>query len=403
MKKTVIFINFFRYDRLNYHKFYNKEKYRFIIFLNDEFYKRFPKEYLHMFDKLICINKLEFNEFYPYIEEEVSFLQNKSNLSIVCWDEQMLLIASQLRKKFGLNGALPDKINLFRDKILMKNALNNKKIKVPNYKKFNGKKLEIDTLNIIANEIGFPMIVKPIDGSGSMETKKINNFVELCDFSKIQSNIDNFECEEFVEGEFYHCDCLIDKGRIIFEEVSKYIGSGIDFLNGKPIGSFILNDENLIRKEIISFNNSVIEVLDPPDGFTHMEVFHNGKEVIFIEIACRPPGGEIMPMYYNSYGIDFYEILMQKELDLLVEIKPIRKKFAAWIYYPKRNGIVKKISQPKLKSTTVMQNKVQIDDAIVRSSNCYERAISVEIINDSYYEIIDDIKNLSELCLVEYI
>ena len=94
---------------------------------------------------------------------------------IECLWEPGILLAARLREVFGVTGLGVDAAQRFRDKELMKQALDEVGIRTPHH-------IAATSVSAIweaAEKIGFPIILKPIDGAGSADTYRINAVNEL--------------------------------------------------------------------------------------------------------------------------------------------------------------------------------------------------------------------------------
>jgi len=65
-----------------------------------------------------------------------------------------------------------------------------------------------------ADEIGFPVIVKPIAGAGSMDTFRVGSMAELDQALSRVTSYDEVNVEEFIEGEEYTYDTICVDGEI---------------------------------------------------------------------------------------------------------------------------------------------------------------------------------------------
>ena len=83
-----------------------------------------------------------------------------------------------------------------------------------------GYSFEIDSLNEIQEilpKLKFPVMVKPVDGSGSRGTSKVeraNDFAVACEYAMAGSISHRAVAEPFVEGKEYGVESFVDKGEI---------------------------------------------------------------------------------------------------------------------------------------------------------------------------------------------
>ena len=71
-------------------------------------------------------------------------------------------------------------------------------------------------------KIGYPVIIKPIAGAGSMDTYRVDNAEELkAAIAKI-GHIDHVNVEEFIDGEEYTYDTICIDGKIVYTNIGYY-------------------------------------------------------------------------------------------------------------------------------------------------------------------------------------
>ena len=63
-----------------------------------------------------------------------------------------------------------------------------------------------------AEEVGYPLILKPIAGAGSADTHKVHDDAELVRVMQKMQHVQEASCEEFIEGEEFTFDYGEDTG-----------------------------------------------------------------------------------------------------------------------------------------------------------------------------------------------
>src|SRR4051812_44425974 len=111
--------------------------------------------------------------------------------------EPLVILAARLRERWGMPGMSVDAVRGFRDKQLMKERVAAAGLRVPRSRRV---KTEAET-RAAAEEIGFPLILKPIAGAGSADTYKVTSQSELDAVLPMMRGIPEASCEEYVEGE----------------------------------------------------------------------------------------------------------------------------------------------------------------------------------------------------------
>ena len=89
--------------------------------------------------------------------------------------EVLVMLAARLRAQWGLPGMTPDTVHGFRDKQVMKERVAAAGLRVP-------RSVRVKTereVRAAAEQIGFPLILKPIAGAGSADTYAVRTQAEL--------------------------------------------------------------------------------------------------------------------------------------------------------------------------------------------------------------------------------
>lgn len=301
----------------------------------------------------ICrVNSLDYSD----VSEIVSLIVSEygaSEVRIVCTEERPILQAAVLRDAFGIAGMCYQTALGFRDKTVMKQRLADAGIRVPRFLSLK----DARTYKDISDALGSTQFVaKPLLGMGSRGTYVISNEAEFSIIS-FDSDAGDYEFEEYIEGVMGHCDSMVVDGKICFAEVCKYPAPPLEFLNGRPTGSLLMLPEDLLRQKILDINCLVLKILNAQDCVTHMEFFvTESGDIIVIEIAARPPGGGIVPMYNRIFNFSL------SELAVLQQMKPENVpagsfinsgRYAAYFGIPRPIGLVTDVRPPVFRSKII--------------------------------------------------
>lgn len=170
---------------------------------------------------------------------------------------------------------------------------------------------------ILNNEnINFPLIIKPIDGMGSINVFKINNDDELKFFINY---VPNSIIQEFISGEEYTIDVLLDlKGKII----SIVPRLRIEVIGGEVSKSKVENIPELIGKTELLIN--CLNKYGLVKGPLTIQCISNPQGIYFLEINCRFGGG--VPLSFES-GIDYADVFEDmykgKHVDRILHFKEL--------------------------------------------------------------------------------
>jgi hypothetical protein len=222
---------------------------------------------------------------------------------VECLWEPGILLAARLREAFGIPGLGVMQAQRFRDKELMKQALDQAGIRTPRHCAAQSVAEVWDA----AEAIGFPLILKPIDGAGSADTYRVRDTDELRAVLPRLRHVPMVSVEEFVDGEEYTFDSITAGGRIAYYNIAWYRPRPLVARSNEWISPQVIALRELDRPELqggVKMGYEVIEALGFDTGFTHMEWYRKADgEVVFGEIGARPPGAHQVDQM--KYACDF--------------------------------------------------------------------------------------------------
>ena len=237
------------------------------------------------------------------IAEVHSQLKGHTLDRIECLWEPGIMLAAELRNHFGVAGLTIEQAHRFRDKEAMKLALDDAGIRTPRH-------IAVDSIAAAweaAEQIGFPVILKPIAGAGSADTYRIDSTDDLRAILPRLRHVPTVSVEEFVDGEEYTFDTITIDGEIAYHNVAWYrprplIARSNEWISPQVIALRDVDDPSLAEGVRMGFE--VIKALEFESGFTHMEWYRKADgEVVFGEIGARPPGAHQVDQM--KYACDF--------------------------------------------------------------------------------------------------
>lgn len=156
----------------------------------------------------------------------------------------------------------------------------------------------------------FPVFIKPISGSSSVDTYKINNIEELEFFKKY---IKNPIIQEYMIGEEYTVDAFLDFESNIISIVPR---RRIQTRAGEIIKGKIVKDV-----EIIKDVKRLLGVLKPIGQIT-IQCMKTAEKIKYIEINPRFGGGAPMSIMAGANSCEYlYRLLMDEKLEYNEEYK----------------------------------------------------------------------------------
>jgi hypothetical protein len=263
---------------------------------------------------------------------------------VECMWEPGVVLAAKLRAKLGCPGLSVEQARWFRDKESMKQVLDAAGIRTPHHYRAKSKQEVRDAVA----RIGFPAIVKPIDGAGSADTYTLRSADDLENALGALKHIDEVSVEEFIEGEEFTYDAICADGQVLFQNVAWYRPKPLVARQNPWISPQAICMRRLELPEIsggVDLGHRVLEALGQKTGFTHMEWFRKPDgEVVFGEIGARSPGGRLTHGMNLSVDADLFagwaEALTAGRIS-----QDLTKKFNAAIIFKRAQGAGDRIAR----------------------------------------------------------
>jgi hypothetical protein len=220
--------------------------------------------------------------------------------------EPCVLLAARLRERWGMPGMSVSTVIGFRDKEVMKSRLRAAGLRVPRSSRVH----TAAQVRAVAEEIGFPLILKPIGGAGCADTFKVTSWADLDETLPRIGGLSEASCEEYIDGEELTFDTLCIRGKPMMENVTMYLPKPLEASQKEWLSPMAISIRDLEQPKLaggIALGRAALDVLGMGDGFTHMEWFLTPSgEAVFGEIACRPGGAGIVDQMNFTCDSDFY-------------------------------------------------------------------------------------------------
>lgn len=164
-------------------------------------------------------------------------------------------------------------------------------------------------------KVGYPVIVKPDNGVGATTTYKLKNEDELRTFHNEDFHGVQFIMEEFVPGEIYSYDAIMNsKGEPIFETGNHTPISIMDSVNNHDDSVFYI--EKHISDDVRAAGRAAVQSFGVKSRFVHFEFFRLTEDheylgrkgrIIGLEVNYRPSGGFTPDMINYACSTDVYK------------------------------------------------------------------------------------------------
>ena len=381
---------------------------------------------LKIFGNIIQVDHFDFATLQPPMNKVLSQHYKPGDKSaIAVMSEFTMDEAAKLRDhfktKFNMFGSGVELTELFRNKLKMKEVLAKGNVRLPKYREFDVQAYQTHPnqyLQTLEHFLGYPMFIKPIDGAASIGTAYIRDRSSLEQWCN--QSIDSkqrFEIDEFIDGDLYHVDGVIQNNQIKFLFPSRYLHPNADGLSGKPICSMTLSPDSEDYQRLSEFAKETHKHFpEIPDGLFHLEVFKNRENIfIFLELAARPPGAAVPEVYMiRTGGICIRKLHSRLMFGLNVDAELAhlndssrRGPYAAMfqIGSPLAGGTVGKIHTP-IFSGGKHETKITCNEGDVIKPNInaiLHPLVSTIFYNDNYTQLEQDFFSLDEQQIIEII
>lgn len=254
---------------------------------------------LYFSDDTVILPKISSEK---YISEIIdTCIKNEVKLIVPTIDTDLLLLSQnkeEILKKSGATVMISDEkvISICRDKIKTQTYLEENGFKIP-------KMYSREEINTLEN-IKYPLFIKPISGSSSINTFKVNNKKELDIYLDL---IEDPIVQDFIEGEEYTVDVFLDfKSNPITIVPRQRLA-----VRGGEISKGIIRKDS----EIIADIKILVEKLKPIGHIT-IQLMKTAKGIEYIEINPRFGGGAPMSIQSGANSCEnLYHILQNKSLE----------------------------------------------------------------------------------------
>ena len=241
---------------------------------------------------------------------------------VACFDCESMGLAAALGERFSLPYPPQDAIALCRDKYLSKIRWREEGLPCPRARMVH----DADEAERFLAELGGRMVLKPLTGSGS-EHVGLCGSPEACrsHYGSILAALesrganrlyrspapahDRIVAEEFIDGEEYSCDFIIDGNRIALVRLARKIRAG-----NRPFGTihgYVLCRDlpgKGGREAFLEALGKSARSLRIDRSICMVDFIERNGEMVFLELAPRP-GGDCLPhLLLKARGLDILKL-----------------------------------------------------------------------------------------------
>jgi hypothetical protein len=243
----------------------------------------------------------------PDIVYAVSYLARSHDITqIIALDDYDVETVAHLRDHMRLPGMGESLARHFRDKLAMRTQARAEGIDVP---EFTGV-FNYDRLREFMARVPPPWLLKPRSEASSMGIKQLNGPDELWPLlDQLGDQQSFFLLEQFVPGDVFHVDGLVNDGQVLFMAAHQYGRPPMNvYHEGGIFVTRSLDSGSAEAQALFTLNRQVQAALGMRRGATHTEyirAYADGR-LYFLETAARVGGANIAEAVEFATGINLW-------------------------------------------------------------------------------------------------
>lgn len=294
-----------------------------------------------------CQGKREADEFYNISTNDVDAIvklgMEKNVSGIICTQSDLGIKSTAcVARKLGLKGVSNNTINLFTNKLAMREFLKTHNYNYPYFKKCTC----LEDIREAIKDINGSAVIKPLDSQGSRGVKIINDlqedtFHETLKYSTGEAAV---IVEEYLGNEEYTVEGYMRNGRHTTLAISKKQHyKELPCVSNELLYSWT-NEQEL--NELAEMHNNMIEKTGLEFGITHSEYIKKNNKFYLVEFTARGGGAHISSLivpYISGIDVEKELLLDTLELSRSKYIVPQKRKVAVLKFLEFDEGKIREI------------------------------------------------------------
>ena len=252
--------------------------------------------------------------------------------------EQLQIPLAEVRERLGIDGMKVDAAENFRDKAQMKNVLREAGLPCARHRLIG---TEDDAWKFV-RQVGYPIVVKPPDGSGAKATFSVEDENSLR--AALRQNPPHPERpllgEEFVQGSEHSFDGISIDGELVWHSLTHYTPTPLEVVRNPWIQWCVLLPREVDDPrfdDIRAVAAQTLAALGMETGVSHLEWFRRTDGSIAIsEVGARPGGAQISKLMSYAHDFHFYRAWAQVMIDHSFD--PPERRYAAGTAFLRGQG-----------------------------------------------------------------
>jgi len=252
--------------------------------------------------------------------------------------EQLQVPVAQVREHLGIPGMDPVSARNFRDKAQMKTVLREAGVPCARHRLAESAASARD----FAQEVGFPLVVKPPAGAGAKSTFRLDHEGDLHTWLETAPPTPDRPAmiEEFLTGQEGSYDSVMVDGQLVWDSISAYLPTPLEVLRNPWMQWVVLLPRDIDGpeyNEIKKVAPQALRALGLRTGLSHMEWFRRPDGSVAVsEVGARPPGAQITSMLCYAHDFDLYTAWSRLMIDGTFD--PPERRWSAGTVYLRGQG-----------------------------------------------------------------
>lgn len=307
-----------------------------IRFFSNEYLEKYKDYYQFCYDNDFDMEIHKFKNWLNHKNIKINYFLNDS--------EFYMEYSNKIAERLGLECLSHEQVKWVRDKVAMKDKLNQIGLRTVDYQIVTSKN---DILKFMKKHVGEPIIFKPRDLMNSKNVFKIDS---LSDLDQIDLNLQSgkYMVESYCDDQEWSIESLVQDG-IVLDSYVTYIPNRTlwaamdNRLNCHMTVPKIPEYFKFIPKEFIQ---KIVNGMNLKDGVMTIEVFIDDEgNVMPSELGWRLPGCQATKNHSLSYGFDMIDALIDIAIHKKVDLKYRNEIISVGdLYLPNKSGLVEKVT-----------------------------------------------------------
>ncbi len=269
--------------------------------------ENWPRESL---DDIVAVTDDAATEVFTHVVSQLARPRKLHRL--VALEEFDVINAAHIREHLQLPGMHTATARRFRDKLNMRRTARESGFLVPDFVHV----LNHQEVGDFMERVPSPWMLKPRSDVSAAGIKKLQDAeqvwraVDALDArDALQERSSYYLLEQYVPGDVFHVDSLVENGEVNFAGVSQYGRPPMEVAHGGGVfTSYTVEYDSADHVQLLAHNSKLLKSLDLKNGATHAEFIKCASDgrFYFLEVAARVGGAYIAETLEAASGVNLW-------------------------------------------------------------------------------------------------